>query len=603
MFASELKVFFVSLGLVLKACFFFVFVCEVKAQGLFIRPNLSNPNLIPLRAGAMLNPLCAAGGGASCFQEWLSYAQPLTHVSVNGRLNQELYLPVLHQMVEAQGLSEMYFQNQGYKLMPGFHAQSSRRLYKKDSYDDLVEVRGSGENTRIRTGKLVYVPEKDLKLSAGDSEQPVFEDLREILEAAASSEEERKEEPPPEDENKKLDSTSPAKEERKDSALSPENEDQENAQGQETTTATPTPSEETKPQEAGTGEVSGEKEASAGEANTQNTDEQDGAEDSFNLSVRRPTFAVRTRAAQTKELAPGCVTINKPHSPAATSQATCLHCSGDLRSHTKDIENFLTTVHTTHSKKLKYLKKICTPHESLKGLIRNFERSCKGKFKDFVSDLYCISCQRGVPPEVMLAMMSIESSGRCGSVNDSSHETSLGLFQVNADVHSCKGHQKKSSANRECLMNITNNTLYGVRILRDAYKLTNGSLPETRPQNCTGGWTGMGKTKRDQWRKAVSAYNGGQLYVIRAQNAVKRALINNPNPPTWEQLRVYSFATKLSAMARGEKRKGRAIRNTISNLAHTEAVLGREIQGSPPGVVEFWEQYLKKQELPSTCES
>ena len=51
---------------------------------------------------------------------------------------------------------------------------------------------------------------------------------------------------------------------------------------------------------------------------------------------------------------------------------------------------------------------------------------------------------------------------------------------------------------------------------------------------------------------------------------------------------------KLLQEDQTESKTGRATESTLSNLAHAEAVLGSEAEGSPSGIVEFWGQYIQK---------
>ena len=62
----------------------------------------------------------------------------------------------------------------------------------------------------------------------------------------------------------------------------------------------------------------------------------------------------------------------------------------------------------------------------------------------------------------------------------------------------------------------------------------------------------------------------------------------------WEELRVYFLMEKLLQEDKTGYKTGRKTVSTLSNLAHVEAVLGREAKGSPPGIVEFWSQYVKE---------
>ena len=68
---------------------------------------------------------------------------------------------------------------------------------------------------------------------------------------------------------------------------------------------------------------------------------------------------------------------------------------------------------------------------------------------------------------------------------------------------------------------------------------------------------------------------------------------------SWEELRRYFLMEKLLQGDKEGYKTGRKNSATLSNLAHVEAVLGREAKGSPPGVVEYWSQYVK--DNPKEC--
>ena len=42
-----------------------------------------------------------------------------------------------------------------------------------------------------------------------------------------------------------------------------------------------------------------------------------------------------------------------------------------------------------------------------------------------------------------------------------------------------------------------------------------------------------------------------------------------------------------------ERKLGREEKHNLSNLSHTEAILGREVKGSPVGMIEVWSQYKR----------
>ena len=352
------------------------------------------------------------------------------------------------------------------------------------------------------------------------------------------------------------------------------------------------------------------------------------------------------------------------------------------------------------------VQKICSPEESVEKIIENFKRTCPGTFEDFFQKTYCESCKKGLAPEIMLGMMSIESAGECQAHNKDG-EDSVGLFQVNARVHRCRDqkgklHKVKTQKNIECFKNITNNINYSINVLLTHYGTVNcldtkGNIydePITKedtkcPKYCVKklispqsikkensecseycsrlnekkcapyhsyskqkkcdnyyfrnkkkkcfkkvgndsneckSWLDMTLSERDRWRRGVSAYNGGDQWVIRAiHSAVDKNILKNTKhlediywkkskerdkdpvawakqlkfyyslykkkKVDWEKLRFYYFLEKFSPTKTGS---GREKLKTFSNIAHTEAVLGREVEGTPPGMVEIWSQYIKE---------
>ena len=126
--------------------------------------------------------------------------------------------------------------------------------------------------------------------------------------------------------------------------------------------------------------------------------------------------------------------------------------------------------------------KICSPEKSLKAIIKNFNRTCpspyKNNFEKFLKTAYCESCERGIAPEIMMSIMSIESAGRCKAVGSSANERSVGLFQVNSRVHSCRNQQgevykKRTKANLKCFKDPINNMNSSLDILRCSYDSVN----------------------------------------------------------------------------------------------------------------------------------
>ena len=258
------------------------------------------------------------------------------------------------------------------------------------------------------------------------------------------------------------------------------------------------------------------------------------------------------------------------------------------------------------------VEKICSPERSLSAIINNFKEKCLGSFKDFFERSYCKSCKKGIPPELMMAMMSIESAGKCPATNDNPNEHSVGLFQVDASQHyTCNDQTYRQSSPPQpslvaCLKNPVNNLAKGLEIFSDHYEKVNGENPPPPSSKCPV-WTDLPPEERDRQRKALSAYNGGPGWVLRAiRSAHETKLLESGqsgmlsgtqrelpqeyvgDSTNWEDLRWIYFIEKLLPAE-----QGKAVDNTISNLAHVEAVLGRDVPGARPSLVDLWSQYTK----------
>ncbi len=261
------------------------------------------------------------------------------------------------------------------------------------------------------------------------------------------------------------------------------------------------------------------------------------------------------------------------------------------------------------------ISQICSPKTSLKLIIQNFNRTCPGEFKDFFKKAYCESCKKGVPPEIMMAMMSIESAGNCPATASNEREESAGLFQVNSRVHQCRNlkghaHEMGTASNLKCLKNPINNLNSAVKILvSDSYNKVN---PQPLKTGQCPSWQSLPEDEKDGWRRGVSAYNSGAMWVVRAIQAVRdrrtledtRYLVKSSDrwkykkdKASWEELREFYFVEKFSPgnkRSRSGKTTGRQLKWTVSNLAHTEAVLGRSGEVSGLSMVNLWDQYTNK---------
>ena len=146
------------------------------------------------------------------------------------------------------------------------------------------------------------------------------------------------------------------------------------------------------------------------------------------------------------------------------------------------------------------ITKICSPEQSLATIIKNFNRTCPDiNFDSFFKKAYCDSCKKGIAPEIMMAMMSVESGGKCQAIGTiGQNEKSAGLFQIESNVHSCKGNQKGTPSNTECLKNPINNLNAAIEILSDHYGKVNPQPPDT--SQCPS-WNQLNSVQKDAWRR------------------------------------------------------------------------------------------------------
>ena len=347
-------------------------------------------------------------------------------------------------------------------------------------------------------------------------------------------------------------------------------------------------------------------------------------------AVKKNTIALPAKGGI--EVKPGCFRVNKME--VETQAAFCFEC---IRNTSENAYfNALLTENSVGSKLKDYLKRIkaksegkvrskipktsgdiadtqiCSPFKQLKAVIKNFERTCsspynqKGKgFKRFFKETLCKSCKKGVPVELMMGMMSIESAGEC-TARGRVGQDSAGLFQVDSNQHICKkGYKKGTEKNAQCLAKIHNNWDKAIEILSTFYKNTNGKKLKKPCEN----WLDMESKDRDSFRRAVAGYNGGYWFLnaIRAaknntdeKDKSKYGLSYKHDKSNWEEVRAFYF---MQHIQRNSQYKRRALEKTLSNLAHTEAVLGREVKNSVPGIIEIWSQYKREflKQNPTQC--
>ena len=362
----------------------------------------------------------------------------------------------------------------------------------------------------------------------------------------------------------------------------------------------------------------------------QPNDSPDSNESSYrSYQVSRDTIALP--ASRGSEVKPGCFRVNKME--VETQAAFCFEC---IRNNSENayfnsllkqdslLSKLQTLFKTTQKMSVNKIEaqitgslsgdgetQICSPVQRLSAIIKNFESKCppynqKGKgFKRFFKETLCKSREKGVPVELMMGMMSVESSGKCTARNTDG-ENSSGLFQVDSNQHICKkGYKKGTERNARCLSNIHNNWDKSIEILSTFYKNTNGKELEKPSKD----WLDMEPKDRNAFRRAVAGYNGGYWFLNAtrvAKNNTKKdkskyGLAYKHDKSTWEEIRAFYFVQHLK---RNSKYTRRSLKNDLSNLAHTEAILGREVKNSVPGMVEIWAQYKREfvQQNPTQCQ-
>ena len=147
---------------------------------------------------------------------------------------------------------------------------------------------------------------------------------------------------------------------------------------------------------------------------------------------------------------------------------------------------------------------------------------------------------------------------------------------TNAVIPKEEFYRRNTPANLQCFKDPINNLNKGIDILFNHY----GEVNANSTSQCKS-WLEMTLSERDAWRRGVSAYNGGPGWVTRAIESVRdrRTLVNTDyltgthkkinsryknDTASWEQLRVYYFAEKLSPG--NTTGSGRRLDFTVSNL-------------------------------------
>lgn len=219
--------------------------------------------------------------------------------------------------------------------------------------------------------------------------------------------------------------------------------------------------------------------------------------------------------------------------------------------------------------------------------IDNFNATCGMSFEEFLPILKEESISKGIPPEIMLGIMSAESEGRCDAVNQDPNGTySVGLFQINT------ASTKKNFGE---LKDPVQNMRESIRILVDKYKKVNdGKSPKSKIAVRL-----MSEDEKTLWRKALSAYNGGEGHLFQSEKdllAINKKYGLKLDPEDWQERKVFYFRKYLesntSAKFDNQYKYRRSTDNSIANIVYVESILdGKDGKGS---IIDGWYPELIK---------
>ena len=247
-------------------------------------------------------------------------------------------------------------------------------------------------------------------------------------------------------------------------------------------------------------------------------------------------------------------------------------------------------------------KNICSPNMNVLQSIRsNFDRTCDPlKFDSFIQKISCQACKENIPPTLLLAIMTLESSGQCEA--EDSKSVSVGLFQINAKFSEIPQCKKDRELNRKptslCLQNLKDpdvNLKESLRIIKEKYRYVGNRQQPAFQCN-----TQQGMEDMDLWRKTMAAYNGGQKRISH----LKKLITKPPSGITpsawdkaseWQKMRIYYFHCNKRDMPSckipGENKFFRANHLAVSNLIYVESLFGAQDPSSQPTVFNEWKRF------------
>lgn len=232
-------------------------------------------------------------------------------------------------------------------------------------------------------------------------------------------------------------------------------------------------------------------------------------------------------------------------------------------------------------------------------IINNFNKTCSPtKFSDYIKSVKGIAKKYKIPVDLLLGIMTQESAGRCDRSNKEFNGTySAGLFQINTSSIKTKGVRKCGNTNRAkiskyCLENPYVSLHQAAKILSAKYKSVNGS----RPQSSNTKFSTLSLRKKDLWRKAIAAYNGGEGWVIKAYHAIKafnKRYNENLDPHNWHVRKIFMLRNVIKSkggklLGSDYRTKERSNDNTLSNLTYVEAITNSRMRADQ---TSKWSRY------------
>lgn len=268
-------------------------------------------------------------------------------------------------------------------------------------------------------------------------------------------------------------------------------------------------------------------------------------------------------------------------------------------------------------------------HNDMAVIEHSLRKSCGLSLSAIAKEVKHQANAAGVPADILLSIMVQESSGRCNILNSETNDSqSVGLFQVNSKsspYRRCTSGEKKWLYGKSieqlrtgpaCLENPVVNLYESIRILKakanlltkpritlisaSGTKETYEGFDPRLMKNSDGTWSD------DLWRLAVSAYNGGERWVLRAKSDLttfNQKHGSRLRADNWEDLRVFYLRRYLDRTQNGHdvyfgnRRTGRSEENSINNLAYAENIVPSRSttgQSASSSMRKAWAAYLRQ---------